>query len=228
MDLPVSKFLGLSLFPGATSVIANWFIFKVTGRLPPAPPIERRPVKDIESDEEYRKDDQEDKIRPPVVVLPQRQMQRRMVMPTIRTCRPIRHHHVPRSRGCGLSRRRVVRGRSRDHVGPSPLRIQLFQLDLQEDHRILSQGPKHEYDAGNDPRLYRRQTFRFGTVRLDGIEDVDEDEKYCDEQGHASRNHLRVDEEADPRHDDEESRREVVGHDVEGDLTREYHFEACD
>ena len=38
--------------------------------------------------------------------------------------------------------------------------------------------------------------------------------------------HLRVDEEADPRDDDEEPRGEVVGDDVEGDLPGQHHLEA--
>ena len=56
--------------------------------------------------------------------------------------------------------------------------------------------------------------------------DVDEDEEEGDQHGHPAGDHLGVDQEADPGDDDEQSRREVVGDDVEAHLAREDDLEA--
>ena len=56
--------------------------------------------------------------------------------------------------------------------------------------------------------------------------DVDEDEEEGDQHRHPAGDHLGVDQEADPGDDDEQSRREVVGDDVEAHLAGEDDLEA--
>ena len=51
-------------------------------------------------------------------------------------------------------------------------------------------------------------------LRRDSTEDVDEDEKECDEHGHPARDHLRRNQERDPRHHHEEPGRKIIDGDV--------------
>ena len=51
-------------------------------------------------------------------------------------------------------------------------------------------------------------------VGVDVVEDVDEDEEESDEERHAARYDVGGDEEADPGHEHEQARGEVVGDDV--------------
>ena len=97
----------------------------------------------------------------------------------------------------------------------------------------LYEGSEDEDGAGDEPGLHGRQGLGLGTggpqdpghlrrVRLDGVEDVDEDEEDGDEEAHPAGDALRVDEEGDPADDDEEGGGEVVGDHVEGHLPRQH------
>lgn len=60
----------------------------------------------------------------------------------------------------------------------------LFQI---ENHSINNKSPKYKQDASQHPDLNGRESFGFGRVCVDVIEDVDEDKEEGDEQSHAAR-----------------------------------------
>ena len=88
-----------------------------------------------------------------------------------------------------------------------PATVELTQLHLEEDARVLHQGGKDEDNAGDHPGLHGGESLSLqisqadhkvigaqhylGGVGLDCIEDVDEHEKYGDEKSHSSRNNLK-------------------------------------
>lgn len=88
-----------------------------------------------------------------------------------------------------------------------PATIELTQLHLEQDSRVLHQGGEHEDNAGDHPGLHggeslslqiRQATHKvmgaqhyLGGVGLDCIEDVDEHEKDGNEKSHSSRNNLK-------------------------------------
>ena len=59
-----------------------------------------------------------------------------------------------------------------------------------------------------------QQTFCFGDISGDGVEDVDQDEEDGDKQGHPSRDHIRGNQERDPGHHDKHPGGEVTRDDV--------------
>ena len=90
--------------------------------------------------------------------------------------------------------------------------------------------------------LFKMQNLR--RVGLDGVENIDEDEKYCNEESHPARDHLgriginflslskispqyylRVYKEWNPTDNDEESAWEVVGDNVERHFPRQHQLE---
>ena len=75
---------------------------------------------------------------------------------------------------------------------------------------------KNKNNADYDERFNSRQSISFGNVAGDAVENVDEDEKDSDEDGHPARDTLWGNEEADPGHNDEHPSRKVVGDDVVG------------
>ena len=99
----------------------------------------------------------------------------------------------------------------------------LFQI---ENHSINNKSPKYKQDASQHPDFNGCESFGFGRVCVDVIEDVDEDKEDSDEDGHSTRNTLRRHQEADPRDYDEHTRGEVVGDDVVGHLTMQYQLES--
>ena len=91
---------------------------------------------------------------------------------------------------------------------------------------LLDEGPEDEENAREHPRLDGRQPLRLWRVGRHRVEDVDEHEEQGDEQRHPPGNHVHGDEERDPGDDDEQSRGQVVGDDVGGDVAVEHHLEA--
>ena len=92
--------------------------------------------------------------------------------------------------------------------------LHFLQLEEEEDGGILQHRPEDEDDAGDHPGLDGGEALRLGRVGLDRVVDVDEDEEEGDQHGHPARDHLGVDQEADPGDDHEEAGGEVVGDDV--------------
>ena len=90
---------------------------------------------------------------------------------------------------------------------------------------LTYQGSEHKNNADDHEGLYGSEPVRPGDVAGDAVEDIDEDEEDCDEDGHPPGDALRGHEEADPGHDDEHPGGEVVGDDVEGHLACELQFE---
>ena len=99
--------------------------------------------------------------------------------------------------------------------------LHLLQFEEEKDCGILQHCSEDKDDAGDHPGLDRSEALGLWRVGLDGVVDVDEDEEEGDQHRHPAGDHLWVDQEADPRDDDEQSRWEVVGDDVEAHLARE-------
>lgn len=59
-----------------------------------------------------------------------------------------------------------------------------------------------------------QQTLCFGDICGDGVEYVDQDKEYGDQERHPSRDHVRRDQERDPGHHDKHSGGEVTRDDV--------------
>ncbi len=79
-----------------------------------------------------------------------------------------------------------------------------------EQPRVAQQRAEHEENAGDHPGGDGGHTFHVGRHICDGVEDVYENEKYCDEQRHSAGDHLRRDQEAGPRHHHKQSAGKVV------------------
>ena len=71
--------------------------------------------------------------------------------------------------------------------------------------KITNQGPEDKQDAGDDVGLDRCEPLCLGDVGGDGVEDVDEDEKYGNEYCHPAGDVVWGDEETDPGDHDEHS-----------------------
>ena len=69
-------------------------------------------------------------------------------------------------------------------------------------------------------QLQFQQTFCFGDVCGDGVEDVDQDEEDGDQERHPPGDHVRGDQEWDPGHHDKHPGGEIASDDVMRHLRR--------
>ena len=93
---------------------------------------------------------------------------------------------------------------------------------------LTYQGSEHKNNADDHEGLDGSEPVRPGDVAGDAVEDIDEDEEDCDEDGHPPGDALRGHEEADPGHDDEHPGGEVVGNDVVSHLSPKLHLKTRD
>ena len=103
--------------------------------------------------------------------------------------------------------------------------VVLFPQSISSEEREPAYGVERAPCAFHNHFLLLFQT-NLWRVDLDGVVDVYEDEEESDKHRHPARDHLRVDEEADPGDDNEEAGGEVVRDDVEAHLAGEDQLEA--
>ena len=89
-----------------------------------------------------------------------------------------------------------------------------------EDCGVLKQGQKDKEHAGNHPGCDGGHALHIWGHVGDGVENVGQHEEEGDQEGHPTGNNLGRDEEAHPRHNHKQSRRQVVDVEVPASIRK--------